>query len=73
MGATPIPRPAPAPAYIRNSDLMKTIDAADADTIGGFGANGDVNGSGHGSRVGDDATAEGADPEYGVNWLVEQR
>ena len=53
---------------------MKTIDAADADTIGGFGAHGDVDGSGRGSREGGEATAgEGADPEDGVNWLVEQR
>ena len=53
---------------------MKTIDAADADTIGGFGAQGDIEGSGSGSRVGDAATAgEGSDPEDGVNWLVEQR
>lgn len=41
---------------------MKTIDAADADTIGGFGAQGEGA-----------AGEEGSDPEDGVNWLVEQR
>ena len=54
---------------------MKTIDAADVDNIGGFGAQGDGGVEGSGSRVEDAAASAGVgtDPEDGSNWLVEQR